>query len=430
MAKHLSTFENKVKESVNQLSAEYDAQAWKKLEKQLPSSASSNLANLVAAAAFVAVMLGGASVWYYTSDASASSGALSGDSRKEIDANYFQVVEAKKELVALHVAQSDLAKESAEENTDVLQSKADSDLIAQLNTEASSASNSIEKNNSVDNQVTPELEIVDPIEEKLLSRKEDGLAFKPNVRSACEGAAVEFNLFTEGNDGNYLWNFGDGNFSNEVNPVHTYMKQGVYDITLSVTGKEDGQIRTKTIENLIVINPTPEASFDWEFLENPNDKPTIKVLNQSEFADQCEWLVDDSIASEEINPSIAFKNKGEHSVRLTVSNKFGCSDTKYSYVNVDKDYKLLAREQISPNGDGKYDSFMPEALKDGSRSFKLSVYDGQEVIYETRDAAKPWDGTVPGNLTAQVGDKFPWIVILYNKKGEEEYYSGTITIIP
>jgi hypothetical protein len=58
------------------------------------------------------------------------------------------------------------------------------------------------------------------------------------------------------------------------------------------------------------------------------------------------------------------------------------------------------------------------------------VYDGQEVIYETRDAAQPWDGTVPGNLTAQIGDKFPWIVILYNKKGEEEYYSGTITIIP
>jgi PKD repeat protein len=426
MAKHLSTFENKVKESVNQLSAEYDAQAWNRLETQLPNSPSSNLANLVAAAAFVAVMLGGAAIWYYTSDASASAGAISGNSRKEMDTNYFQVVEAKKELVALHDAQSD----SADERIDANNSKRDADQGTQLLAEKSTPSNTSEVDVIEDQQEETTVVAVDPIEEKLLSRKEDGLAFKPSVRSACEGSAVEFNLFTEGNDGNYLWNFGDGNFSNEVNPVHTYMKQGVYDITLSVTGKEDGQIRTKTIENLIVINPTPEASFDWEFLENPNEKPTIKVLNQSEFADQCEWLVDDSVASEEINPSIAFKNKGEHSVRLTVSNRFGCTDTKYSYVNVDKDYKLLAREQISPNGDGKYDSFMPEALKDGSRSFKLSVYDGQEVIYETRDATQPWDGTVPGNLTAQIGDKFPWIVILYNKKGEEEYYSGTITIIP
>jgi PKD repeat protein len=426
MAKHLSTFENKVKESVNQLSAEYDAQAWNRLETQLPNSPSSNLANLVAAAAFVAVMLGGAAIWYYTSNASASAGAISGNSRKEMDTNYFQVVEAKKELVALHDAQSD----SADERIDANNSKRDADQGTQLLAEKSTPSNTSEVDVIEDQQEETTVVAVDPIEEKLLSSKEDGLAFKPSVRSACEGSAVEFNLFTEGNDGNYLWNFGDGNFSNEVNPVHTYMKQGVYDITLSVTGKEDGQIRTKTIENLIVINPTPEASFDWEFLENPNEKPTIKVLNQSEFADQCEWLVDDSVASEEINPSIAFKNKGEHSVRLTVSNRFGCTDTKYSYVNVDKDYKLLAREQISPNGDGKYDSFMPEALKDGSRSFKLSVYDGQEVIYETRDATQPWDGTVPGNLTAQIGDKFPWIVILYNKKGEEEYYSGTITIIP
>lgn len=426
MAKHLSTFENKVKESVNQLSAEYDAQAWNRLEKQLPNSASSNLANLVAAAAFVAVMLGGAAIWYYTSDASASAGAISGNSLKEIDTNYFQVVEAKKELVALHVAQSD----DAVEDVDAPNSNGDADQGTQLLAEKLIPSKTNADDLIVAQQEESNVTVVDPIEEKLLSRKEDGLAFKPNVRSACEGSAVEFNLFTEGSDGNYLWNFGDGNFSNEVNPVHTYMKQGVYDITLSVTGKEDGQIRTKTIENLIVINPTPEASFDWEFLENPNEKPTIKVLNQSEFADQCEWLVDDSMASEEINPSIAFKNKGEHTVRLTVSNKFGCSDTKYSYVNVDKDYKLLAREQISPNGDGKYDSFMPEALKDGDRAFKLSVYNGQEVIYETRDAAQPWDGTVPGNLTAQVGDKFPWIVILYNKKGEEEYYSGTITIIP
>ncbi len=426
MAKHLSTFENKVKESVNQLSAEYDAQAWSRLEKQLPKSASSHLANLVAAAAFVAVMLGGAAVWYYTSDASASAGALSGNSRKELDDNYFQVVEAKKELVALHVDQStNAANEEA-----VINANEDSALLAQTLDNNSKEVQTSEPDARADDQTNDLEENLDAIEEKLLSRKEDGLAFKPSVRSACEGSAVEFNLFTEGNDGNYLWNFGDGNFSNEVNPVHTYMKQGVYDITLSVTGKEDGQIRTKTIENLIVINPTPEASFDWEFLENPNEKPTIKVFNQSEFADQCEWLVDDSIASEEINPSIAFKNKGEHTVRLTVSNKFGCSDTKYSYVNVDKDYKLLAREQISPNGDGKYDSFMPEALKDGSRSFKLSVYNGQEVIYETRDAAQPWDGTIPGNITAKVGDKFPWIVILYNKKGEEEYYSGTITIIP
>jgi len=423
MAKHLSTFENKVKQSINEMHMDYHPEAWKQLEKQLPNKISSHLANVVAAAAFVAVMLGSAAVWYYTSDASASAGAISSHSRKEIDPNYFQVVEAKKELVALHTSQREQHK--LNHNLEELETTTTTNL--QGHSALSNASETVSPT-LVSEETTVEKE--DPIESALLSMKEEVLAFMPSVRSACEGSAIEFNLFTDSNDGNYLWNFGDGNFSNEVNPVHTYLNQGVYDITLSVTGKEDGQIRTKTIENLIVINPTPEAEFDWEFQENPNQKPSIKIVNQSEFADQCEWLVDDSIASEEINPIIAFKNKGEHSIRLTVSNKFGCSDTKYNYVSVDKDYKLLAREQISPNGDGKYDSFMPEALKSGVQKFKLTVYNGQEVIYETRDASKPWDGIVPGGEVAEVGDKFPWIVILYNKLGQEEFYSGTITIIP
>lgn len=423
MAKHLSTFENKVKQSINEMRVDYNPDAWKQLEKQLPNKVSSHLANVVAAAAFVAVMLGSAAVWYYTSDASASAGAISSHSRKEIDPNYFQVVEAKKELVALRTSQRE--QQNLIHDLEELETTTTTNL--QGHAALSNASQTVSPT-LVSEEAIVEKE--DPIESALLSMKEEGLAFMPSVRSACEGSAIEFNLFTDGNDGNYLWNFGDGNFSNEVNPVHTYLNQGVYDITLSVTGKEDGQIRTKTIENLIVINPTPEAVFDWEFQENPNQKPSIKIVNQSEFADQCEWLVDDSIASEEINPSIAFKNKGEHSIRLTVSNKFGCSDTKYNYVSVDKDYKLLAREQISPNGDGKYDSFMPEALKSGVHKFKLTVYKGQEVIYETRDASKPWDGIVPGGEVAEVGDKFPWIVILYNKLGQEEFYSGTITIIP
>lgn len=423
MAKHLSTFENKVRQSVNDLQVEYNPDAWKQLEKQLPNKFSSNLANVVAAAAFVVVMLGGAAVWYYTSDASASAGALSSHSRKEIDPNYFQVVDAKKELVALH--QNQLGME------ELLADVQESEAPAEVNLLTSTPSVKEILAQAKEPLATEvQMEKEDPMETALLSMKEEGLAFMPSVRSACEGAAVEFNLFTDGKDGNYLWNFGDGNFSNEVNPVHTYLNQGVYDITLSVTGKEDGQIRTKTIENLIVINPTPEAAFDWEFQENPNQKPSIKIVNKSEFADQCEWMVDDVIASEEINPAIAFKNKGEHTIRLRVSNKFGCSDTKYNYVSVDKDYKLLAREQISPNGDGKYDSFMPEALKSGVQHFKLAVYNGQEVIYETRDASKPWDGTIPGGEVAEIGDKFPWIVILYNKQGQEEFYSGTITIIP
>ncbi|MGB1033360.1 MAG: PKD domain-containing protein, partial [Flavobacteriales bacterium] len=297
---------------------------------------------------------------------------------------------------------------------------------------ANSDSNKGNSGSDVSNSDVPNSENSDNTNtaESTLTAEEDFTAFGVDVKNACEGTSVQFELMTETSQGNYLWNFGDGHFSNEANPSHVYNNQGVYDITLSVTSKNDGQIRTKTIEDLIVINPTPVALFDWTFADKQNQKPTVKIENNSQHADQCRWMIDNTEVSSEINPAIALTTKGEHEVLLKVTNQFGCEATKYKYINVDKDYKLLAREQVSPNGDGKYDSFMPEALQYNDQDFKLTVYNNQELIFESTDANVPWEGELLDGSKATVGQQFPWVVILYHENGEEEYYSGTITIIP
>jgi PKD repeat protein len=45
----------------------------------------------------------------------------------------------------------------------------------------------------------------------------------------------------------FLWNFGDGQTSNEKNPVHIYANAGTYDVKLSVTGKGTTKEITKTV---------------------------------------------------------------------------------------------------------------------------------------------------------------------------------------
>ena len=45
---------------------------------------------------------------------------------------------------------------------------------------------------------------------------------------------------SEGKISNYIWNFGDGNISIEMNPSYIYEYAGIYNVTLTVIG-EDGQ---------------------------------------------------------------------------------------------------------------------------------------------------------------------------------------------
>src|SRR5690606_17589941 len=54
----------------------------------------------------------------------------------------------------------------------------------------------------------------------------------------CPPKAVQFtNLSVPGAGGTttYLWDFGDGGTSTQVNPTHTYVANGVYNVSLSVT---------------------------------------------------------------------------------------------------------------------------------------------------------------------------------------------------
>ena len=65
--------------------------------------------------------------------------------------------------------------------------------------------------------------------------------------------AVAFTNQSAGNITNHLWNFGDGNTSNEISPSHTYSSQGVYPVTLLVEGPTGMDIETKA--DYITVNP-------------------------------------------------------------------------------------------------------------------------------------------------------------------------------
>lgn len=69
--------------------------------------------------------------------------------------------------------------------------------------------------------------------------------------------SVQFNMITEGTVDSYLWDFGDGETSEQRNPVHVYENPGIY--TVSVTASGPMGSTTETVAGLVEVYDDMEA---------------------------------------------------------------------------------------------------------------------------------------------------------------------------
>ena len=260
-----------------------------------------------------------------------------------------------------------------------------------------------------------------------LENRNKSLFIEPSVRTACAGAEVNFTAKNSPKNGSYLWNFGDGSFSNQENPIHIFKKSGTFDVSLSVTNPNDGQISTIAMRDLITINPKPEADFEWTYTNTPVGEPTAKFVNTSVNANSFTWKFSDNKTSNDVSPSVIYNSKGKQPVILEVQNSFGCKDEQVKIVQVNADFNLGAVLKMSE----QEIAFMPDALKKGGNKFKLSIYDGENIIFESTSKTKVWKGEMKAGKKAAAGQHFPWIVLIYGEDGNDaRYYSGTLTIVP
>ena len=88
---------------------------------------------------------------------------------------------------------------------------------------------------------------------------------------------------------NYYWAFGDGDSSNQINPIHAYVKNGIYTVRLTATDKNGCTstyqtndtinytgIKTLTANSCISIYPNPATStLNIESTTNPIQSITI-----------------------------------------------------------------------------------------------------------------------------------------------------------
>lgn len=439
MSKRLDPFEKGLQDTLKDYQVPYKEGSWEEMESKLATGAGSSVASWVAAIA-AALLITGTVAWYFMDQSTGSASATrAGVNRIVVEKGSFQGIRAKTELFLLafsdrHSELDQYMNSLGSELQQASESNAPSEMnSADLSATASTKHGAAEAADADNTSSTSSDDIVNDdtpriVEELPAVGDKPAVPISVSARQACAGTNVSFSIASEAVEGNYLWNFGDGHFSNEPNPSHTYEKAGVYDITLSVTSSEDGVIRTKTMDNLIVINPKPDADFDWTFVDSAIAEPVVRFNNRSQRAQQAQWVINNELNTD-INPTEVFTNKGEHTVELLVSNEFGCEDKTARTISVNADYALMAPSKFSPNDDGVFDTFMPRAFLNEEKDFTLKIYDGQDLIFETSKAQNPWKGTLPNGEMARHNSPFLWVAIV-KENGVEKYYSGTVSITP
>ena len=263
-------------------------------------------------------------------------------------------------------------------------------------------------------------------EEKNRKAENSSLTINPSLNEGCPGTTIEFAAGAAPDGGIFLWNFGDGSFSNKNTPDHTYTKSGTYKVILSLSNTSGGAINNRDASDNIVIFESPDASFTPMKRSGTDNLPTMHFENKSHSGASYHWDFGDGSTSNTSHPDHLFKKRGTYPVELTVTNEKGCVDRSKKDIIVTEDYNLMAPPSFSPNGDGTLDRFIPEALRSMQQKFTFLVYDAKGgLLFRTTDATMPWDGSV-NNLGKDLlpTGQYLWVVDLGN-----ETYNGHVILV-
>ncbi len=436
MSKILTPFERHLKEKIADYEMPYESRSWFAIQKTMSLSKAGNYPWLVALVAAAVVTAGGSIALYHTQHSPSSAHVVITETRFDSPIQISQMISS---AATLNVAEYEKSmygseilekKVSANQSLNTAQNNSTSVGSNDLNIGASSTTNqavntandtnsggTLDPNSATDKTAKADIE----------AKAANVIGFASNVRSACEGIEVDFDVTNGPKDGSYLWNFGDGHFSDAVNPKHKYAKSGSYDVSLSVTS-DKGQINTTVVNDMINIRPAPNASFLWEFVNDIPDAPAVRIINVSTNAISYDWNFNDGANSKQMNPETAIDIKGKKMIALTARNEHGCIDAAVKTISINSDFALNAPSAFTPGRE----TFMPSGLKQSKANFVMTIYTvSGEKVYETSNRLKGWDGKIAGIGVASSGESFRWKIIITNDlTKEQKYFNGTLTVSP
>lgn len=160
--------------------------------------------------------------------------------------------------------------------------------------------------------------------------------FETIVTAGFKTFFLGINNLSTGDISTVLWDFGDGNTSEEINPLHSYGNEGIYTVTLDVSGPggADTMLKKDFINVLPITAPLAAFSAFKTAGFNPLE---IQFSDLSSGKNIKSWLWDfgDGTFSSLQSPFHIYTSDGDFNVSLTIEGDGGVSTiTKINFIKV------------------------------------------------------------------------------------------------
>nr|NQU89383.1 PKD domain-containing protein [Bacteroidota bacterium] len=146
--------------------------------------------------------------------------------------------------------------------------------------------------------------------------------------------SVQFMDLSGGSIDLWFWDFGDGDFSFDQSPLHTYDEDGEYLVCLNVmdflTGCADQFCR------MVEVSHIPTCEADFTYISSMNDPLSFQFVDLSS-GNIAEWLWDfgDGTTSLTQNPDHIFTDEGTYEVCLSITDMWGiCQDVHCEFIEI------------------------------------------------------------------------------------------------
>ncbi len=252
--------------------------------------------------------------------------------------------------------------------------------------------------------------------------------FNTTIKAGCKKDTIL--LSHNGNNAAnfWRWQLDNGLSSSSQNPIlstNTFGKTTIYLET------SNGICKDSTSQVVDLPDWTLKAAINMP--DTVCAKDTVQILDASTSnAINWKWDLGNGQTSISQNPPttnyIPSGRQNQFFVRLQISNGFNCTDTVSKRIFVLPNCYIDIPSGFTPNGDGLNDFLYPlNAFKAVDLIFRIYNRFGQ-VIFETTDWKKKWDGRINGML--QPSGTYVYLLEYTNKDtGKKQILKGTTVLI-